>query len=67
MMEEKKREELLVRLDERTELMWNRMQQYEKLYITRTEFWPVKSIVYGGAAVVMLGVMTAVVGLVVLK
>lgn len=65
-MEEKDRE-LLTRLDERTSLIWARMQQYEKLYITRTEFWPVKSIVYGGAAVVMLGVMTAVVGLVVLK
>lgn len=66
MMDEKDRE-LLTRLDERTSLIWERMQQYEKQYITRTEFWPVKSIVYGGAAVVMLGVMTAVVGLVVLK
>lgn len=66
-MEEKDRTELLIRLDERTNNIWNHMQNYEKNYVTKKEFWPVKSIVYGGAAVVLVGVMTAVVSIVVIK
>lgn len=34
-------------------------------YVTRVEFWPVKTIVYGLVAIILIGVMSAVVLLVV--
>lgn len=34
-------------------------------HVTQAEFWPVKTIVYGGAGIILIAVMTALVYLVV--
>lgn len=39
-------------------------EKMEKFYVTKDEFWPVRTIVYGGAGIVLLGVFTLIVSLV---
>ncbi len=34
------------------------------MYVTRAEFWPVKTIVYGGAGMILIGVMGTIIYLV---
>ena len=36
-------------------------------YVTKAEFWPIKSIVYGGASIVLLGVFGFLVNLAIKK
>lgn len=39
----------------------------EKKYVTKEEFWAVKTIVYGGASIVLVGVFGAIVTMVLNK
>lgn len=39
-------------------------EKMERFYVTKDEFWPVKTIVYGGAGIVLVGVFTLIVSLV---
>lgn len=57
--------ELLIRLDERTRTLLSQMLSYEKNYVTKNEFEPVKKMVFGVAALVLTAVVGAVVGLVI--
>ncbi len=43
------------------------MDGFEKLFVTRDEFWPVRTIVYGGAGIILLGVLGALLALVVVN
>lgn len=40
-------------------------ERYDERYVTREEFWPVKAIVYGGAGIVLVAVVGALVAYVV--
>lgn len=42
-------------------------EKMETTYVTKAEFWPVKSIVYGGASIVLLSVFSALVYMVVVR
>ena len=61
--------DLLMRIDERTEKICDSMESWESRlkndYVSQSEFWPIKTIVYGGAGIVLVAVMTAIVALVV--
>lgn len=75
--------ELLIRIDERTKNLndaFSRMtetfvtkEQFQPikdailLTVTRTEFAPIQKIVYGAAGLILVGVFTALIGLVVMK
>lgn len=43
------------------------MKEGQEKYVTKQEFWPVKTIVYGGAGLVMTGVFGALIALVIKK
>lgn len=43
------------------------MKEGQEKYVTKAEFWPVKTIVYGGAALVLTGVFGALIALVIKK
>lgn len=61
--------DLLSRIDERTETMCEKIdaliKKQETEYVTKSEFLPVKSIVYAGSGTVLLAVIGAIVALVV--
>ena len=61
--------DLLSRIDERTETMCKKIdtlaEKLEDEYVTKSEFWPVKAIVYAGSGTVLLAVIGAIVALVV--
>jgi len=64
--------DLLIRIYERQVSQDARLKNieegFEKMderYVTHTEFWPVRAIVYSGAALILIAVLTAVVALVV--
>jgi hypothetical protein len=40
-------------------------EKYDQRYVSREEFWPVKTIVYGGAAIVLIAVVGALVAVVI--
>ena len=48
--------ELLARIDERTETMSKRMETF----VTQDEFAPVKAVVFGGVALILVGFMAAI-------
>ena len=56
---------LLARIDERTVSILHRLDSIEKIYVTRNEFNPVKSIVYGMVGVILLAVLGALTALVI--
>ena len=56
--------ELLVRLDERTRNIISQMLHYENNYVTKSEFEPVKKMVYSVAALVLTAVISAVLGII---
>ena len=65
---------LLARIDERTKSIAENLERLEKqtadqfkLYVTKTEFWPVKTIVYSAVAIILMAVLGAVVTLVVVR
>lgn len=41
------------------------MKEGQADYVTKDEFWPVKTIVYGGASIILVAVVGAIVALVV--
>lgn len=43
------------------------LEETREDYVTKLEFWPVKMIAYGLASTALMGIMTAVLSLVVLK
>lgn len=61
--------DLLTRIDERTEKMCETLEalitRLESDYVTKAEFWPVKTIVYAGAGMILVAVVGAVIALVV--
>lgn len=61
--------ELLGRIDERTlalvETMAKLENRLEESYVTKSEFAPVKAIVFGGAGIVMTAVLGGLIALVV--
>jgi hypothetical protein len=61
--------DLLMRIDERTESMCSKIDEMnarmDREFVTQAEYWPVKTIVYTGAGVALLAVITALVALVV--
>lgn len=64
---DEQQKELLIRLDERTDMIWKHIQLFEKRFVSRADFWPVKTIVYSGAGIALVGVAGAIVGLVIIK
>ena len=61
--------ELLTRIDERTLAMQSAIEELEsKLenkYVTQAEFWPVRTIVYSGAGLILIAVFGGLIALVV--
>lgn len=45
----------------------NLREEIREQYVTKVEFWPVKSIVYGGAGIVLVSVVGALITLVLQK
>jgi len=68
-MTEGKQQELLARIDERTERLQEDFQSLRQeivaSYVTRAEFDPVKKIVYGMVSLIMISVGAAIIALVV--
>ena len=65
---------LLARIDERTKRLETEIGRLEaeiarqaETYVTKAEFWPVRTIVYGGVAAVLLAIVGAIISLVVLR
>lgn len=60
---------MLIRIDERTEAICEKVDAMTSRmntdFVTQDQFWPVKTIVYSGAGLVLAGVLAAVVALVV--
>ena len=52
-------QELLVRIDERTQRLENDIKTMKENSVTKEEFWPVKSLVYGGVGVVLVAIVGA--------
>lgn len=55
--------ELLVRIDERTNAMLAEIRTIKATTVTRAEFGPVKAVVYGLVALIMTSVVIALVSL----
>lgn len=45
----------------------NQSKANEERYVTKAEFWPVKTIVYGGAGIILVSVFGGLIALVVIK
>ena len=58
---------LLARLDERTANMAEDLADLKANYVTKTEFAPVRAIVFGGVVLVLVAFMGALIGLAGLK
>lgn len=60
--------ELLTRIDERTLHMENAIKEIQNdldsKYVTQSEFWPVKTIVYAGAGIILTSVFGGLIALV---
>lgn len=56
--------ELLVRIDERTNVLLSEIRTIKATTVTRAEFGPVKAVVYGMVALIMTTVIIALVSLV---
>ena len=56
---------MIVRIDERTNQMLNEMKTMREVMVTRTEFSPVKTLVYGLVGLIMSSVIVAVLSIVV--
>ena len=57
--------DLIVRIDERTAALGVTMEDVKKNYVTKEEFNPVKKLIYGLVALVLSGVVGAIIGLVI--
>ena len=55
--------ELLVRVDERTRSMLGEIRALQATAVTKVEFGPVKNLVYGLSALLLTGVVMALLGL----
>lgn len=51
--------DLLVRLDERMSNMSNDLAELKERYVTKDEFQPVRAVVFGGVALILVGFMGA--------
>lgn len=58
-------EELLIRIDERTQTMAKELSSVKTDMVSRPEFAPVKAITYGLVALVLVAVLTALIAQVV--
>ena len=71
MAEELNDRTLLARIDERTSHLLGQVEKIEEMiareYVRQAEFTPVRNIVYGMVAVILLTVLTAIVMIVVKK
>jgi len=56
--------ELIVRIDERTNVLLSEIRTIKATTVTRAEFGPVKAVVYGMVALIMTTVIIALVSLV---
>lgn len=45
----------------------NQSKANEERYVTKQEFWPVKTIVYGGAGIILVSVFGGLIALVLIK
>ncbi len=59
--EARARDDLLSRLDERTERIERDIADLKINYVTKTELAPIKAIVFGGVALVLIGFMGALI------
>lgn len=59
--------QLLVRLDERTKNIAEDLADLKANYVTKTEFAPVRAIVFGGVVIVLVAFMGALIVLAGLK
>ena len=57
--------ELLTRIDERTLQLIKDIHELKTNYVTKTEFFPIKNIVYGMVGTILLSVIVALIALVV--
>lgn len=60
----------IARIDERSKSILDRITIYEQQlesYVTKDEFSPVRNIVYGATGLILVGVLTAVLTLVIVK
>lgn len=57
--------EMIVRIDERTNQMLNEMKMVREVMVTRAEFSPVKSLVYGLVGLIMASVIVAILSVVI--
>jgi hypothetical protein len=60
-------QQLLARLDERTANMAEDLADLKANYVTKTEFAPVRAIVFGGVVLVLVAFMGALIALAGLK
>lgn len=59
--------ELIVRIDERTNVLLNEIRTIKETTVTKAEFTPVRSLVFGLVALIMSSVVIALVSLVVVR
>lgn len=57
--------DLLTRIDERTLALQNSFGELESKIVTQAEFWPVRTIVYAGAGLILTAVFGGLIALVV--
>jgi hypothetical protein len=58
--------DLLIRVDQRLDDLIRRFDKQAEQYVTQSEFWPVKMLVYGCAAMMLVAVVGALIYLVVI-
>ena len=51
--------DLLIRIDEKVKIIIDEMDSMKSNYVTKEEFTPVKKLVYGQAAIVLVAVVSA--------
>ena len=55
------------KIDQVLEKLNQRIDSLDNKYVTQVEFWPVKTIVYAGAAIILIAVFSAIVYMVIKK
>lgn len=51
----------LIRIDERTQLLTQQLTEYRTSTVTRDEFEPVQTLVYGGTGLILIAVVSALI------
>jgi hypothetical protein len=57
--------DLLIRVDQKVSDLVSKFDAREKEYVTRAEFWPVKTLVYGCVVLMLTSVVSALLYLVI--